>query len=76
MERSKIITVNCTLKVEAQDVVLLEEELREVCEVVSFKHLPDTTGLYATDNEYKKIVDNEKKWKDAKMDYYNENNIE
>ena len=76
MDKNDTITVSCVFKCDAGDVLNMEEALRSACEVVSFNHLPDTTGLYATDKEYKKIVDNERKWKDAKRDYYNKNNIE
>ena len=71
MERSDIVTVNCTFKCEASDVVLLEEELRNVCEVVSFKHLPNTTELYATDEVFKKLVDNKKKADEMHRTYLN-----
>mgnify|MGYP000347693334 CR=1 FL=1 len=61
MEKSDIITVNATFKCEAQFVQGVERHIESICDLISFKFLPDTTELYATDKNFQKLVDNKKK---------------
>ena len=56
MKPTDIITVNTTFKVEAKDISGFEWELRQVVDVIDFKHVSNTEKLYSTDNTFKKLV--------------------
>jgi len=75
MKESKI-TINATFKIYSHQAIEFEEWMMRNSEVVSFRHLPDTTGLYASNKEYKRIVDGIRKWTDARDEFHNVNNIE
>ena len=56
MNASDIITINTTFKVEAKELSSFEWELRQVVNVIDFKHVSDTSELYSSDNTFKKLV--------------------
>ena len=56
MKASDIITINTTFKVEAKELSGFEWELRQVVNVIDFKHVSDTSELYISDNTFKKLV--------------------
>ena len=56
MNASDIITINTTFKVEAKELSCFEWELRQVVNVIDFKHVSDTSKLYSSDNTFKKLV--------------------
>ena len=56
MKPSDIVTINTTFKVEAKDISGFEWELRQVVDVIDFKHVSNTEKLYSTDNTFKKLV--------------------
>tara|TARA_R110001606_G_scaffold216440_1_gene364377 strand:+ start:117 stop:344 length:228 start_codon:yes stop_codon:yes gene_type:complete len=56
MNASDIITINTTFKVEAKELSGFEWELRQVVNVIDFKHVSDTSELYSSDNTFKKLV--------------------
>jgi|TARA_R110000765_G_scaffold297822_1_gene392907 hypothetical protein len=56
MKPSDTITINTTFKVEAKELSGFEWELRQVVNVIDFKHVSDTSELYISDNTFKKLV--------------------
>ena len=56
MKPSDIVTINTTFKVEAKDISGFEWELRQVVDVIDFKHVSNTEKLYSSDNTFKKLV--------------------
>tara|TARA_R100001244_G_scaffold128026_1_gene98849 strand:+ start:1235 stop:1462 length:228 start_codon:yes stop_codon:yes gene_type:complete len=56
MKKSDIITINTTFKISAEDLVGFEWELRQVVNVIDFKHISDTEKLYISDDKFKKLV--------------------
>ena len=56
MKQNDIITINTTFKVEAKELSSFEWELRQVVNVIDFKHVSDTSELYSSDDAFKKLV--------------------
>lgn len=56
MKKSDIITINTTFKISAEELVGFEWELRQVVNVIDFKHISDTEKLYISDDKFKKLV--------------------
>tara|TARA_R110000851_G_scaffold15144_1_gene50393 strand:+ start:8713 stop:8937 length:225 start_codon:yes stop_codon:yes gene_type:complete len=56
MKPTDIITINTTFKVEAKELIGFEWELRQVVNVIDFKHISDTNKLYNSDDTFKKLV--------------------
>lgn len=75
MEENKI-TVNTTFKIEPSLLGDFENQLRNVCEVVDLRIVPDTSKLYEEDSFFRRLVKLEKKAKNDKMDYINKRNNE
>ena len=67
-------TINCTFKVLAKDENYIENELRQVVNVIDFKVVPDTDYLYEHDQVFRKLVKIEKQAKKEKQEYINKNN--
>jgi len=65
----KLETLNITLKAYDHNVIGLERHLNEHFEVISFKVLPDTEGLYDTDDHFKRLVKDVKKAQRLRDDY-------
>ena len=74
MEASDIITINTTFKVEAKELSSFEWELRQVVNVIDFKHVSDTSELYSSDNTFKKLVKAKKEATKQCELYINKNN--
>ena len=74
MEASDIITINTTFKVEAKELSGFEWELRQVVNVIDFKHVSDTSELYSSDNTFKKLVKAKKEATKQCELYINKNN--
>ena len=56
MEKTDIITINTTFKITAEELSGFEWELRQVVNVIDFKHISDTEKLYSSDDAFKKLV--------------------
>jgi hypothetical protein len=56
MKPTDIITVNTTFNIEAKELTGFEWELRQVVDVIDFKHISDTKKLYKTDEKFKRLV--------------------
>ena len=56
MKPTDIVTINTTFKVEAKELIGFEWELRQVVNVIDFKHISDTNKLYNSDDTFKKLV--------------------
>ena len=56
MKPTDIVTINTTFKVEAKELIGFEWELRQVVNVIDFKHISDTEKLYNSDDTFKKLV--------------------
>lgn len=56
MEKTDIITINTTFKITAEELSGFEWELRQVVNVIDFKHISDTEKLYNSDDAFKKLV--------------------
>ena len=74
MNASDIITINTTFKVEAKELSSFEWELRQVVNVIDFKHVSDTSELYSSDNTFKKLVKAKKEATKQCELYINKNN--
>ena len=56
MNPNDTITINTTFKVEAKELSSFEWELRQVVNVIDFKHVSNTEKLYSSDDTFKKLV--------------------
>ena len=56
MKPTDIVTINTTFKVTAEELTGFEWELRQVVDVIDFKHISDTKKLYKTDEKFKRLV--------------------
>jgi hypothetical protein len=56
MKPNDTITINTTFKVEVKELSSFEWELRQVVNVIDFKHVSDTEKLYSSDDTFKKLV--------------------
>ena len=56
MKPTDLITINTTFKVFAGDLSSLEWELRQIVDVIDFKHISNSEKLYKTDDKFKKLV--------------------
>jgi hypothetical protein len=56
MNANDTITINTTFKVEVKELSSFEWELRQVVNVIDFKHVSDTEKLYSSDDTFKKLV--------------------
>ena len=67
-------TINITVKIEESGVVKFRQFLDEHIEVIDFKILPDTQKMYEEDKAFQDICKAERKVKDIKGKYINDNN--
>jgi hypothetical protein len=74
MKPNDILTINCTLKILACDLHVLEHKLRANYEVIDYKILPDTDALYEKDPNFRKLVKSAKDIKKLKEVYINDHN--
>jgi hypothetical protein len=56
MKPSDTVTINTTFKVEAKELSSFEWGLRQVVNVIDFKHVSNTEKLYSSDDTFKKLV--------------------
>ena len=56
VDEKHLITINNTFKVEAKELSSFEWELRQVVNVIDFKHIINTEKLYSSDDTFKKLV--------------------
>ena len=56
MKPTDIVTINTTFKVTAEELSGFEWELRQVVNVIDFKHISDTDKLLNSDDTFKKLV--------------------
>ena len=56
MKKTDTITINTTFKITAEELSGFEWELRQVVNVIDFKHISDTEKLYSSDDAFKKLV--------------------
>ena len=56
MKPTDIITINTTFKIAAEGLSGFEWELRQVVNVIDFKHISNTEKLYSSDDTFKKLV--------------------
>ena len=56
MKKTDTITINTTFKITAEELSGFEWELRQVVNVIDFKHISDTEKLYNSDDAFKKLV--------------------
>ena len=68
------ITVNLTLKLHKTEVSSFENWIRHNADVISFKHLPETSNMYKNNTHFKKMVDSIKKQQKERDIYINDNN--
>ena len=69
---SNLIKVNIVLKLEEKYLVRLEDELRGVFEVVSYRVLPDTQELYENSPTFRSLVKKRKEIQEEIDIYINE----
>ena len=69
-------TINMTFKIQGKHRVPFEQGMRSVEEisVIDYRVMHDTQWLYDNDITFRKMVKEEKKRKDAKLDYINKHN--
>ena len=74
MNPNDIVTVNCTLKIEACEVHNFESFLRGKLDIIDYKILPSTEKLYNEDSHFKKLVKEVSKAQRIRDVYINEKN--
>lgn len=67
-------TINITLKIDKSEVTNFENWLHQQLEVISFKHIRDTSQMYKEDATFKKLVKTVKAAQRLKDDYAMNNN--
>lgn len=71
MVETDIVTVNTTFKIDAGNLVELENWLYANLDVVGFRIVPNTEKLYEEDAMFKKLVKIEREARVAKEKYIN-----
>ena len=71
MVETDIVTVNTTFKIDAGNLVELENWLYTNLDVVGFRIVPNTEKLYEEDDMFKKLVKIEREARVAKEKYIN-----
>ena len=71
MVKTDIVTVNTTFKIDAGNLVELENWLYANLDVVGFRIVPNTEKLYEEDDMFKKLVKIEREARVAKEKYIN-----
>ena len=56
MKPTDLIIINTTFKIPAGRQKKFEEQLRQIVDVIDFKHLQNTEKLLKTDPKFKKLV--------------------
>ena len=72
VDKSDIVTVNTTFKIEAGNLVELENWLYANLDVVGFRIVPNTEKLYEEDAMFKKLVKIERDARIIKEKYIND----
>ncbi len=69
-------TIHTTFKILGRDRVPFEKALRsmDMVNVIDYRVVPNTQLLYDNDITFRKMVKEDKKRKDAKLDYINKHN--
>jgi glycerate kinase len=67
-------TLVITLKAKNNEVVNLENVLKDNFELISFEHIQDTSKMYEKDPTFKKLVKQAKELKNQRLDYIMKNN--
>ena len=71
MVKTDIVTVNTTFKIDAGNLVELENWLYANLDVVGFRIVPNTEKLYEEDDMFKKLVKIEREARVVKEKYIN-----
>ena len=71
MVKTDTVTVNTTFKIDAGNLVELENWLYANLDVVGFRIVPNTEKLYEEDDMFKKLVKIEREARVAKEKYIN-----
>lgn len=67
-------TINCVFKVKDIELVEVENEMRQVLEIVDFRVIPNTDELYEKDEHFRKILNKLKSIKKERDSYINKHN--
>lgn len=74
INKKDVNLLNITLKVSNENLVPLENYLKDNFNLIDFSIVADTSKMYEKDNTFKKIVQESKKIKDIRLDYINNHN--